>query len=114
MADKYLLEHFYGTCCAESKARLACTGVEIDVYDREYSWLDVLLDGGKKCSKCEYISERQGFYYGKGQYSSEFSTQEYVSLDRIRNDEEFEAVCKNINKNLKGIVIGGAVSDASD
>ena len=114
LADKYLLAHFYGTCSLESRRRIHCSGVEIHVdSEREYSWLDVILDGNKMCGKCEYLSENQGFYYGKDEYSSDFGLKEYVTLNRVRSQEEFQAICARINPDVKGLVVNGYVSDAS-
>lgn len=109
LADQYLLEHFYETCSAESKQRLQCSGVEIS---QGYSWLDVAIYGDRKCRNCEYIYERQGFYYGKGVYSAAFEEQKYVTLNNIRTQEEFESVCSRINPDVQGIVIRGAITNA--
>ncbi len=114
LADRYLLEHFYETCSAKTKKRLQCSGVEIDVVDdREYSWLDVVVRGNRKCGKCEYLCEQQGFYYGKGKYSADFYLQEYVTLNKIRTQEEFETICAGINPDVKGMIVRGTVSNAS-
>lgn len=111
LADKYLLKHFYETCSQNSKDNIHCCGVEL--IDENYSWLDVVLDGYKKCGNCEFAIERQGFYYGKGCYSKNFEKQEYVSLENIKSQEEFEIVCEKINQNVKGITVSGAIMDAS-
>ena len=111
IADKYLLEHFYETCSQSSKENIHCCGVEL--VDENYSWLDVILDGEKKCGNCEFAIERQGFYYGKDSFSRNFEKQEFVSLNNIRSQEEFARVCDRINRNVKGIIVQGAVTDAS-
>ena len=110
VADRYLFEHFYQTCVAESKNRINCRGVELC---DDYSWIDVILGGEKTCRECEFCAERQGVYYGKNEFSASFERQEFVTLNKIRTQEEFENICKRISKKAKGIVIRGAVSDAS-
>lgn len=110
LADKYLFEHFYQTCTIESKNMINCRGIKLD---DNYSWIDVILDGEKTCGECSYCIERQGFYYGKNKFSENFENQEFVTLNKIRTQEEFESVCKRISSRIKGIVIRGAVSDAS-
>lgn len=110
IADKYFLEHFYETCSKESKEQKKCCGVKIE---ENYSWIDVVLDGGRLCGKCENLAEGQGFYYGKGAYSLNFDKQEYVTLSKIRTQDEFVSVCQSVNPDVKGMVIDGAVSDAS-
>lgn len=113
-ADKYLLEYFYGTCYSESRAALHCSGVEISCEQgNEYSYLDVVLDGHKKCGNCPHLSERQGFYYGKGEYSADFGLQEYVTINNVRSQEEFKSVCENVNSKVRGMVIRAAISDAA-
>ncbi len=109
IGDKYLLEHFYQTCSQESKDSIKCNGIER--LPEIYSWIDVILDGEKQCRECEFITERQGFYYGKGVFSESFETKEYVTLNKIGTQEEFERVCGIISRDVKGIVIRGAVSD---
>ena len=109
-ADRYLFEYFYQTCTAESKNKINCRGVEIC---DDYSWIDVILDGERTCRECEFRTERQGFYYGKNEYSATFEKQEFVTLSKIRTQKEFEEVCEKISPNAKGIVIRGAVLDAS-
>ncbi len=110
LADEYLFEHFYQTCNVESKKNINCSGVNIC---DDYSWFDVILDGEKTCRECEFRTERQGFYYGKNQFSVNFENQEFVTLRKVRTQEEFEEVCKRIAPYVKGIVICGAVLDAS-
>ncbi len=110
LADKYLFEHFYQTCNVESKKNINCLGVNIC---DNYSWIDVILDGEKACRECEFRTERQGFYYGKNQFSVNSENQEFVTLCKVRTQEEFEEVCKRIAPCVKGIVIRGAVLDAS-
>ena len=110
IADRYLFEHFYQTCTAESKDTINCRGV---VLGDNYSWIDVLLDGERICGECEFCTERQGFYYGKNHFSENFEDQEFVTLNKIRTQEEFEEVCKRIFNGVKGLVIRGAVADAS-
>ena len=113
-ADRYLLEHFYETCFSESKSLLNCSGVVIDMPNgQEYSWIDVLLNGERQCRNCAHVSERQGFYLGKGKYSANFGSQEYVTLNNVRSDEEFASVCENINPDVKGIVMRAAILDPS-
>lgn len=109
-ADRYLFEHFYQTCFAESKKRILCRGVELREGD---SWIDVVLDGEKTCRECEHRTERQGFYYGKNRFSANFEQQEYVTLNNVRTQQEFEAVCDQISLAVKGIVLRGAILDAS-
>lgn len=110
VADRYLFEHFYQTCTAESKNKINCRGVELC---NDYSWIDVILGGEKTCRECEFCAERQGVYYEKNEFSENFENQEFVTLNKTRTQEEFENVCKRISKQAKGIVIRGAVSDAS-
>ena len=110
IADKYLLEHFYGTCFQSSKASIRCSGV--DFSNEGYSWLDVILVGENKCGNCVHVAERQGFYYGKGRFSSSFEKQKYVTLNNIRSQEEFEKVCSRINEDVRGIHVRGAAADA--
>ena len=111
IADKYLLEHFYETCSQNSKERIRCCGIEL--IDENYSWLDVVLDGEKKCGNCKFVVEKLGIYYGKGFFSKDFEKQKFVSLNNIKSQEEFESVCENINQNVKGITVRGAITDAS-
>ena len=111
IADTYLLEHFYGSCSESSKKSIRCTGVELQT--EEILWLDVILDGERKCGRCEYKTEKQGFYYGKGEFSKDFQTQKYVCLNKIQSQVEFEKVGGNLNRELKGIRINGRVSDLS-
>ena len=110
VADRYLFERFYQTCTAESKNKIKCRGVTLC---DGYSWIDVILDGEKTCRECEFRDERQGFYYGKNEFSKNFGEQEFVTLSKIRTQEEFEEACKRISPGVKGIVIRGAVLDAS-
>ena len=110
VADRYLFEYFYQTCTAESKNKINCRGVELC---NDYSWIDVILDGEKTCRECEFRTERHGFYYGKNEYSATFEKQEFVTLSKIRTQEEFEDVCKRISPDVKGLMIHGAVLDAS-
>ena len=110
IADRYLFAHFYQTCTAESKGKINCRGVELC---DGYSWIDVVLDGERTCRECAFRTERCGFYYGKNAFSEGFQKQEYVVLGKIRTQEEFEAVCQHIYAGVKGIVIRGAVADAS-
>ena len=110
IADRYLFEHFYGNCSAESKCEKNCRGL---VLDEGYSWLDVILDGERICGECEHRTEWQGFYYGKNKFSEGFGDKEYVTLNKIRTQAEFALVCAKINTQVKGIVIRGAVEDAS-
>ena len=67
----------------------------------------MILDGEKNCRECELRAERQGLYYGKGEFSAGFEKQEYISLSRIRTQKEFEEVCLRISPFAKGIVIRG-------
>ena len=110
VADRYLFEYFYQTCTDESKNKINCRGVELC---NDYSWIDVILDGEKTCRECEFRTERHGFYYGKNEYSATFEKQEFVTLSKIRTQEEFEDVCKRISPDVKGLMIHGAVLDAS-
>ena len=110
VADRYLFEHFYQTCTAESRNGIDCCGAPLC---DGYSWIDVVLDGEKTCRECEHRTERQGFYYGKNEYSAAFEQQEFVTLGGIRTQKEFEDVCKRISRDVKGLVIRGAISDAS-
>ena len=110
IADRYLFEHFYQTCTVESKNMINCQGVKLD---DNYSWIDVLLDGERTCGECSYRTQRLGFYYGKNQFSENFENQEFITINKIRTQEEFEDVCKRISSKVKGIVIRGAVSNAS-
>jgi hypothetical protein len=110
LADRYLYEHFYESCTVESQSAIGCSGVELDA---DYSWYDVVLCGEKKCRECEFRFENQGFYQGKNIFSNNFANQEFVRLKNIRTQEEFEAVCGKICEDLRGIIIDGAVSDAS-
>ena len=109
-ADRYLFEHFYQTCTAESKNQIGCRGIELC---DDYSSIDVILDGEKACRECVFRAERQGFYDGKNKYSLNFENQAFVTLRKIRTQEEFEAVCERISPGVKGMVIQGAVSDAA-
>lgn len=111
IADTYLLEHFYGSCSENSKKSIRCTGVEGKA--ETISWLDVVLDGESKCGRCEFKTEKQGFYYGKGEFSKDFQNREYVCLSKIQSQEEFEKICENFSRELKGIRIHGRVSDLS-
>lgn len=111
IADQYLLEHFYETCSQTAKRCLHCNGVE--GLGENYSWLDVLFYGDKKCGSCEFRMDGQGFYDGNGVFSRGFESQKYVSLNHIRTQEEFESVCDKINQDVQGIVIRGAVANAA-
>ncbi|MBR2010571.1 MAG: hypothetical protein IKA06_02320 [Clostridia bacterium] len=110
LADRYLFENFYQTCTDKSKKAINCRGIELC---DDYSWIDVVLDGEKTCRECEFRAERQGFYYGKNEFSTDFEKREFITLRKIRKQEEFEAVCQRISSSVRGIVIQGAVSDAS-
>ena len=111
IADRYLLQHFYHSCAIANRHSLQCTG--IDNLEVDYSWIDVILSGENKCGKCKHIADHQGFYYGKGEYSSSFQRQEFVSVMNIRSQEEFEQVCKQINSAVKGIILRGRMTDVS-
>ena len=110
IADQYLFKNFYQTCTEQSKKTINCRGIELC---EDYSWMDVILDGEKTCTECEFSAERQGFYFGKNEFSANFEKQEFVTLEKIRTQEEFEKVCERISAVVKGIVVRGAVSDAS-
>lgn len=110
IADQYLFKNFYQTCTEQSKKTINCRGIELC---EDYSWMDVILDGEKTCRECEFRAERQGFYFGKNEFSANFEKQEFVTLEKIRTQEEFEKVCERISAVVKGIVVRGAVSDAS-
>jgi len=110
IADQYLFKNFYQTCTEQSKKTINCRGIALC---ENYSWMDVILDGEKTCRECEFRAERQGFYFGKNEFSANFEKQEFVILEKIRTQEEFEKVCERISAGVKGIVIRGAISDAS-
>ena len=109
--DRYLYEHFFETCTPESRKSINCTG--LDRLEENYSWISVLLCGYSKCHRCPFVTQKKGFYYGKGRYSERFELQEYVDIRKVRSQNEFEEVCKRLNPHVKGIHLDALISDPS-
>lgn len=108
LADRYLLEHFYQTCHTVNRESINCEGVRTEP---DFSWYDVIIDGTRKCGKCKFLCDKQGIYYGKGEFSENFEDQKYVTLNNIRSQEELLSVCERIDPEVKGITVRGAASD---